>query len=214
MKLDNIIQTLLPHDEKFYHYFEESAQILFDASLLLKKFASVTAEERKTLSQEISEHEHRADTVAHKVFAELSATFVTPFDREDIHHLASALDDIMDFLDGSAHRFILYKIKECPPEMATLIETLHLSIAELLKGVKMLRDFRNSEPLQKVIHKINDYENQADRIFEEAIAKLFEEETNAIQVIKLKEVYVGLETATDKCEDAANVLETLLIKHG
>ena len=134
MKLDNIIQTLLPHDEKFYHYFEESAQILFDASLLLKKFASVTSEERKTLSQEISEHEHRADTVAHKVFAELSATFVTPFDREDIHHLASALDDILDFLDGSAHRFILYKIKECPPEMGQLIETLHLSIAELVKG--------------------------------------------------------------------------------
>ncbi|MBS4028802.1 MAG: DUF47 domain-containing protein [Ignavibacteriales bacterium] len=213
MKLDNLIQTLLPHDEKFYTYFEQAAQTLYDASLLLKKFSSVSAEERQILSQQITEHEHRADTIAHNIFAELSATFVTPFDREDIHLLTSALDDIMDYLDGSAHRFILYKIKECPPAMAQLIETLHLSIAELSKGVTMLRDFRNPIPLQNILHKVNEYENQADRIFEEAVADLFENETNAIQVIKMKEIYVSLETATDKCEDAANVLETILIKH-
>jgi len=213
MKLDNLIQSLLPHDEKFYIMFEQSAQILFDASLVMKKFPTVTLEERQTLCAEITEHEHRADIIAHQIFAELSATFVTPFDREDIHHLASSLDDVLDYLDGSAHRFVLYKIKECPQAIATLIDVLHLSITELARGVAMLRDFRNPEPLQKIIHKINDYENQADSIFEQAIARLFEEEKDPIQIIKLKEIYVGLETATDKCEDAANVLESLLIKH-
>ena len=213
MKFDTIIQAMLPHDEKFYIYFEEAAQTLFDASLLMKKFPFSTEEERKILSIQISVLEHEADTIAHKIFAELSASFLTPFDREDIHLLTSAVDDVMDYLDGSSHRFVLYKIQEFPKEMANLIDILHESITELKRGIFLLRDFRKPEPLQKIIHKINDYENQANKIFEEAIAKLFEEETNAIQVIKLKDVYVSLETATDKCEDAANVLETILIKH-
>ena len=214
MKLDNIIQTLLPHDEKFYKLFEQAAQTLLDASVLLKKIPIASAEERLSISNQITEHEHRADTITHEIFAELSATFVTPFDREDIHLLASALDDVMDYIDGSTHRFVLYKLKECPPAMTSLIEIIHLSVIELKKGVHMLRDFRDPEPLKKILHKINDYENQAYRIFEEAVSNLFENETDAIKIIKLKEILVSLETATDKCEDASNVLETLLIKHG
>lgn len=213
MKLDHLIQILLPHDEKFYTFFEESAQNLVDASKILRELRSGSAEQHEGTARLIHELEHRGDNVTHKIFAELNATFVTPFDREDIHILASALDDIMDYIDGSASRFFLYKVKSCPPEMARLIDILDGSVNELQKGVKLLRDFRKSAELQKILERVNEYENEADTVFQGAIAALFEDEKDAIQIIKLKEIYVGLETATDKCEDAANVMESLLIKH-
>jgi uncharacterized protein Yka (UPF0111/DUF47 family) len=143
----------------------------------------------------------------------LNATFVTPFDREDIHTLASALDDVMDFIDGTASRFVLYKVSSCPPDMIALMGILEKSIVELRKGISLLRDFRKADQLQKILEKINDYENQADDVFEHAVADLFENEKNPIQIIVMKEIYVSLETATDACEDAANVMESLLIKH-
>ena len=214
MRLDRLIQVLLPHDEKFYVFFEESAQNLVNAADLLQGFRQGSAEERKSLVEKIHDLEHQGDTVTHNIYSELNATFVTPFDREDIHHLASALDDVMDFIDGSAARFVLYKLKECPKDMAKLIETINSSVRELQRGVTLLRDFRKSDELQNILKKINEYENDADAIFEHAVADLFDNERDPIQVIKLKEIYVSLETATDKCEDAANVMEALLIKHG
>jgi predicted phosphate transport protein (TIGR00153 family) len=214
MKFDRLIQVLLPHDEKFYTFFEESAQNLVNAARLLQKIGGGTATEDQAIIHQIQEYEHQGDSVTHKIFAELSATFVTPFDREDIHTLASALDDVMDYIDGSAKRFVLYKLRNCPQSMTTLIEVLHRSVLELQRGVSLLRDFRKADELQKILQKINEYENEADSVFEQAIAELFEHEKDPIQIIKLKEIYVGLETATDKCEDAANVMESLLIKHG
>lgn len=214
MRLDNLIQILLPHDEKFYTFFEESAQNLVSAAALLPELRSTSLPERDTIVSRMHELEHQGDSVTHKIYAELNATFVTPFDREDIHQLASALDDVMDYIDGTAGRFVLYKLPECPKDMITLMDILQRSIAELQRGVSLLRDFRQTAELQKVLEKINEYENEADTVFERAIADLFENERDAIMVIKLKEIYVGLETATDKCEDAANVMESLLIKHG
>ena len=214
MKLDRLIQVLLPHDEKFYMFFEESAQNLVNAAKLLPDICKGNLAEREKVVQSMHELEHAGDSVAHKIFAELSATFVTPFDREDIQTLASALDDVMDYIDGCASRFVLYKVQECPKDILKLMEVLIRSVAALQRGVTLLRDFRHTEELQQIIKKINEYENEADSIFEHAVADLFEHEKDAIAVIKLKEIYVGLETATDKCEDAANVMETLLIKHG
>jgi uncharacterized protein len=214
MRFDHFIQVLLPHDEKFYSFFEESAQNLVNACTLLKQLPRATIAEREQLVTKMHEYEHQGDTVTHKIFAELSATFVTPFDREDIHILASALDDVMDYIDGSTSRFLLYKVDTCPPDMVLLIEILYDSAHKLQEGVRLLRDFRKIEQLQEIFKKVNEYENEADSVFEHAIADLFEHEKNPIQIIKLKEIYVGLETATDKCEDAANVLESLLIKHG
>ncbi|MBI3786978.1 MAG: DUF47 domain-containing protein [Ignavibacteriales bacterium] len=214
MKLDQLIQKLLPHDEKFYAYFEQSSQNLIDAAILFKELClTKTAAERDRVVLQIQELEHFGDTVTHNIFSELNATFVTPFDREDIHSLASALDDIMDHIDGSSGRISLYKLKKCPEQMIKLVDILHLSITELHKGVSLLRALHKAEELQRVFQKVNEYENQADAVFERAVADLFDKEDDPIQVIKLKEIYVGLETATDKCEDAANVLEGIYIKH-
>ncbi|HEY4612918.1 MAG TPA: DUF47 family protein [Bacteroidota bacterium] len=213
MKLDQFIQKLLPHDAKFFSMFEESVQNIVHASDLLKELAKAKNDhEREMLVGRIKELEHRGDDITHTIFSELNATFVTPFDREDIHHLTSALDDILDHIDGSAGRFTLYKIRKCPQSMVKLIDVLHDSIVELKRAVAMLRTMRDGADLQLVFQKVHQFENDGDTIFEKAIADLFEKEKNPIQIIKLKEIFVGLETATDKCEDAANVIEGILIK--
>ena len=213
MRFDRLIQVLLPHDEKFYSFFEESAKNLVKGAEVLKTLPRVSLPEREALVNKMKDLEHEGDSITHKIFAELNSTFVTPFDREDIHVLAAALDDVMDYMDGSSGRFVLYKVRECPKEMGKLIDVLYDSIVELQKGVSLLRDLRKADELQKILEKVNEYENDADSIFEQAIAALFENEKDPVYIIKLKEIYVGLETATDKCEDAANVLEAILIKH-
>ncbi|MEX1140439.1 MAG: DUF47 family protein [Bacteroidota bacterium] len=214
MRLDRLIQRLLPRDEKFFTMLEESTSNLLIGSELLKKLASAkTLAQQNKLIEEIKEIEHRGDTITHRIFSELNATFVTPLDREDIHLLASALDDILDHIDGSAQRLVLYNIKKFTPAMIRLCDVLHLSIGELHRGIGLMRDLHHTDRLEEVFQRVNQYENDADIIFDQAVAELFRREKNPITIIKLKEVYVGLETATDKCEDVANVLEGIVIKH-
>jgi predicted phosphate transport protein (TIGR00153 family) len=214
MKLDLLIRKVLPRDERFFVVFEETTQNLLKAVVLLKDLATVrNAKKRDALVEAIKELEHVGDDLTHKMFSELNATFVTPLDREDIHVLGSSIDDILDHIDGTASRFTIYNIKSVPPGVGKLVDVLERSIKELHQGVVLLRDVHRTEALQAVIQKINEQENEADAIFDEAIGRLFAREKKPIELIKIKEILVGLETATDKCEDAANVLEAILIKH-
>jgi predicted phosphate transport protein (TIGR00153 family) len=214
MKLDQIIKKLLPKDDHFFSLLEESTVNLRKAGIELKKLPNCkTQRQREEAAKRIKDIEHDGDSVTHKIFSELNSTFVTPLDREDIHELASALDDVLDHIDGCAHRFALYKITGVPKAFSELISVLILSMKELQNGVHLLRNLNKAEAIQSTFKKINEYENQADEIFDQAVADLFEKEKNPIRIIKMKEIYVGLETATDKCEDAANVLEGILIKH-
>jgi predicted phosphate transport protein (TIGR00153 family) len=214
MKLDFWIRKLLPKDEKFYQLLEESTTNLVKAGVALRMLPKCrTQQDRENTAAIIKDIEHAGDSITHRIFNELNSTFVTPIDREDIHLLASALDDVLDHIDGVAARFNLYKVPAVPDIMVDLIEVLNKSIVELTDGVHHLRNLNDMSSLGEIIKKVNDYENQADMIFDRAIADLFEKEKDPITVIKLKEIFVGLETATDKCEDAANVLEGLLIKH-
>src|SRR3990172_5024255 len=193
MKFDKIIQRLLPHDESFYKFFGEASQNLVNGVALLRELIlSKDASTRTKLVIQIKELEHNGDSLTHRIFSELNATFVTPFDREDIHQLTSALDDVMDHMDGVASRISLYKIKKYPISWALLVDILQLSIVELHRGIGMLRDINKSNELQRVFQKVNEYENNADIVFEKAVADLFEKEKSAIQVIKLKEILVGL----------------------
>ncbi len=213
MKLDRLIQMLLPHDDKFYSYFTKATQNLVETSELLRKIPKSSENERQQLVKQIQDKEHHGDVITHDIFFELNKSFITPIDREDIHILTSALDDVLDNINGSATRFALYKLKDCPPDAAKLIDILHNSISELHRGVGLIKNLNQPDQLRIVLKKINEYENEADDVFEQAVADLFENEKDPIKIIKLKEIYVGLETATDKCEDAANVLESILIKH-
>jgi predicted phosphate transport protein (TIGR00153 family) len=157
--------------------------------------------------------EHVGDSITHETFRELSANFITPFDREDIHALISAIDDIADYIHGSAKRIDIYKVETMTPSIIKLSELIQKSSVELHNAVAELRNMKNINKIKEACVRINSIENHADDIFDMEIAKLFQEETNAIEIIKMKEVLYALETATDMCEDAANVLESILVKN-
>ena len=214
MRLDRIIQALLPHDAMFFTYFDNLAHTIVEAADTLRTLPSMGKSEREAVVKKISDLEHKGDSISHEIFNELNRTFVTPFDREDIHTLATSLDDVLDLIDGSANRFHLYKIRKNSADLQRLTDIIYQAAMEIQHGISLISDFRRVEELKKVINKINQYENDADEIFDQSIAELFDNEKDPIELIKNKEVLVSLETATDKCEDVANVLETLLIKHG
>jgi uncharacterized protein len=213
MRLDRILQVLLPHHEHFFDLFEEAAQNIVDAADELMRLPETPRERWPELADRIKRIEHEGDSITHRIFSELSGTFVTPFDPEDIHTLATALDDILDNIDGSARRLLLYKIESCPPDMIRLIQSLQKSVVEVQSGVRMLRKLAKPEEMRRVIKRISVLEDEADDIFAQAVAGLFEQPSAPVEIIKLKEIYVALETATDVCDDAADVLEAILIKH-
>lgn len=213
MKFDSLLTFLMPKNDAFFAFFEQTADNLIEATALLKTLPTTPESGRADLVRRIEDHEHRGDSITHAIMSELNGTFITPFDREDIHRLASSLDDILDNIQGAVVRFQLYKVKSVPPDMVSLIEILDRSARELHAGIHMVRHLEKRDELAEILKRVNECENEADTAFEQAVADLFEKEKDPINVIKLKEIYVGLETATDKCEDAANVIEGLLIKH-
>lgn len=213
MKLDRIIQALLPHDDKFFMLFDKLSNAIVEGADTLRSLPSLPKSERESIVKKIQEVEHKADSITHDIFTELNSTFVTPLDREDIYKLASALDDVIDLIDGSANRFHLYKIKKNSADIQRLTEIIYQSAVEIQRGVQLISDTRRADELRKILQKINQFENDADTIFDQAIAELFDREDDAIELIKTKEVLVSLETATDKCEDVANVLESIMIKN-
>lgn len=215
MKLDAILKALVPKDEKFFKYFERDVENLLNASRVFKDLMSnnISKEERAQKIRKIEELEHLGDEVTHQIYSDLGATFITPFDREDIHELASKLDDILDYIQGAANRIILYRVETITPEMEKLAAMIHESVVELHKTIPHLRDLKNAGEMKESLVRINSIENEADDLFERAIAALFDNCKDPIQLIKSKELLVSLETATDQCEDAANVIESIIVKN-
>lgn len=180
---------------------------------MIKALKSKDLTERDAYIKEIQELEHKGDQITHNIFHELSSSFITPFDREDIHNLASAVDDILDFIHGSAKRIQLYNLKQPSSAMVELADLILQGNQQLHHGIKALKDLKNIEKVKEICVKINSIENLADDVFDSAAAKLFDEEKDAIELIRVKEILQNLETATDKCEDAANVLESIIVKY-
>lgn len=215
MKLDRILHVLLPKHDQFYDFFEKDVENLLSAATLFSELMvnTMSPEERVIKIRRIEELEHRGDEITHQIFSEVGSNFITPIDREDVHALASALDDVLDYLKGASSRIVLYRVTQIPPE-ATRLATLILDqVKELHKAIGFLRDLRNVESIRECLVRINSIENEADDLFEMAIAQLFETCKDPILLIKTKELYVSLETATDQCEDAANVVETIIVKN-
>ncbi len=199
---------LLPKDVKFFEMFEQmSSNLVLGASEiteLLREFKDTAAHVKR-----IKEIEHAGDEITHAVFVKLNSTFITPFDREDIHTLASSLDDVLDFINAAADRIMLYKITAAPAaayEIAKIIVQQAEALGRAVKNLEKLKDV-----LPHCVE-VNRLENEADRVSREAIGKLFDTEKDPIALIKIKELLEVLETATDKAEDAANVLETVVLK--
>ena len=199
---------LLPKETKFFEMFEQmSSNLVLGANAiteLLREFKDTADHVKK-----IKEIEHAGDDITHAVFVKLNSTFITPFDREDIHLLASSLDDVLDFINAAADRIMLYKITSAPPAAYEIAQIIVKQAEALGRAV------RNLEKLKDVLPhcvEVNRLENEADRLCREAIGKLFDTEKDPIALIKIKELLEVLETATDKAEDAANVLETVVLK--
>ncbi len=214
MQYSKILQVLLPRHDNFFNLFEEDAKNLQEAGAILQdvvRLRSNSARAEKIVRLEALEHQ--GDDITHKIFKELGSTFVSPFDREDIHFLAAALDDILDYIHGTGKRITLYGIDEFPPEGVALTDSLREAIDELSTAIPLLRDMANKDKVLNACVRINSLENRADDIFENAIAGLFKKSIDPVELIKIKEVLVGLETATDKCEDAANALESIILKN-
>jgi predicted phosphate transport protein (TIGR00153 family) len=199
---------LIPRTVKFFEMFAEmSGNLTRGARLLTEILADFKNVEARV--QELHEIEHIGDDMTHAVLTKLNQTFITPFDREDIHRLATSLDDVLDFIYAAAERLTMYKITSAPPAAHQLAQIIVLQTEEIAKGVAHLE--KQDNVLQYCVE-INRLENEADRVARDAIARLFEAEKDPIALIKLKELFEVLETATDKAEDAANVLETVVLK--
>jgi predicted phosphate transport protein (TIGR00153 family) len=215
MKFDSILHALLPKDDKFYNFFEKDAENLLAAARIFKELMTnaITKEERAQKIKKIEEIEHKGDEITHQIFQALGSTFITPFDREDIHELTSKLDDILDYLQGASTRIILYRVETISPEADRHACLIHDSVVELHKVIPKLRDLSDVKLINESLVKINSIENEADDLFERAIANLFDTCKDPILLIKSKELLVSLETATDQCEDAANVIESIIVKN-
>lgn len=212
--MNNIFKFFTPQDKKFHPLFEKAgSNALNIAEALLEMVSTTDLDARKTLFKEIERLEHVGDDITHSIFLELSKNFITPFDREDIHQLASAVDDVADYIYGTANRIQMYNISNVDEPVVKIAELLVEMCTDIDKAIKELRSFKNIRVIADACIRINSGENQADYVFTMAVAKLFEFETNAIELIKQKEVLQTIEKASDKCEDVANVLETILVKN-
>ncbi|MDB5205222.1 MAG: hypothetical protein JWR72_297 [Flavisolibacter sp.] len=206
---------LAPKNKIFYELFEKSADNVKQmGDLLFQVVSEPEFDKRQSLITKMEDVEHANDELTHTLFTELGRNFITPFDREDIHYLASALDDVADFVYASAKKINFYRVNPNNDiGLHKLAEIVVQSTSEVRKAVGELRNMKNMRVITDSLVKINSLENEADDIFDMCIERLFATEPDAKEVIKKREIYQVLETATDKCEDAANVIESIIVKY-
>jgi predicted phosphate transport protein (TIGR00153 family) len=214
MRLDRLIRHLLPKANKFLELFERDVENLALCSGCLRRlFETTDPDAQRRLVREIEEFEHAGDEVTHDIFHELGSTFITPIDREDIGALASAMDNIADNMDRAATRLDLFELRVFPRFFVDLAVIIDEAVKELRIAIPLLNDMRDIDRIKEAYVRVNAYENQADLIFYRALESLFREEKDPIALMKKREVLELLETAVDACEDAAVLLENVLVKH-
>jgi predicted phosphate transport protein (TIGR00153 family) len=214
MGVSTFFRKLLPKGDQFFELFTANVKNIKEAATDLRKLLDASGvSERKILITRIEDAEHRGDQITHDIFADLSTTFITPIDREDIHALASELDDILDLIEDVAVKTMLYKINEFPSEFRDLTDTLLKAVEELSIAVPLLNNMKNVTEIHRACEHVNTCENAADDIYHNAIARLFQEQKDPIQLIKLKEVLSDIEESIDKCEHVANLIEGVVLKY-
>jgi uncharacterized protein len=214
MGLNSIMKIFMPKDRVFYTLFEQVADTMAQMGKTMREVVKEPDfDKRAVLIARIEDLEHVNDDYTHKIFTELGRNFITPFDREDIHYLASALDDICDYIFASAKKINFYKVNPNDQGIQKMAELIDQGCEQIKNAVKELRNMRDMRKITEALVKVNSIENQADDIFDMSIDRLFETEADAKEVIKKREIYQVMEIVTDKCEDAANVIESIIIKY-
>lgn len=205
-----LLNKLLPRDQSFFAKFVELAETVNAAALaLVQMLRDYSSPERQ--AARIKELEHQGDTLTHNLITKLNQTFVTPFDREDIHTLSSRIDDVLDLVDAASSRLVLYRVRAVRPGVLELAEILQQSAARILDAVRVLE---TRDHILDFCIEINRLENEADRLSRGLIAELFDTEKDPVEILKWKEIIEVLETGTDKAEDVANVIESITLKSG
>jgi hypothetical protein len=204
-------ELLIPQDKIFFEMFERQAGTVREAAYQLvalsENFTNV-----KEKRHAIELLEHQGDQITHSIYEQLNRTFITPLDPEEISRLASTLDDVLDNIDGAAEKMFYYGIQDTDNHMVELAKLIHLSTVEIEGAVKRIRSIKDPRYVEERCIEVNRLENLADDVLAQAVMDLFKT-NDAIQIIKLKDIYENLETATDHCEDVANVLSDIAIRH-
>ena len=204
---------LIPREEKFYDLFDELINKIEEGGRLFIEMLEdyTNAETRLTKLKDI---EHEADIITHRTYEKMHKTFLTPIDREDIYALVNKMDSILDIIEAAAIRMFLYKIKAPTPECVKQAQLINAGIAKVKQVVHALRDMKNAQMILDACVEINTLENEGDYLLRQAMTHLFENETDAIELIKWKEIYERIEEALDTCEDVSNIAEGIVLKNG
>jgi uncharacterized protein Yka (UPF0111/DUF47 family) len=210
--LDLIFQALLPKDKLFFPLFDQACNNMVETAKVFEHALKSDSVTRIQSYETINLLEKQGDEITHAIMRETGNTFIVPFDREDIHALAMAIDDVVDYIYGTSKRIDLYKVHQISPAMIRLAEIITLSAIELQSALREMRSLKNVRKVKAHLHTINTLENEADIIMNSTIADLFKNETDAMMLLKIKEVITFLENATDKCEEAAHVIDSVIIK--
>ena len=215
MFIDTFFKLFLPKDKIFYSLFEQvTNNTHFMANHLKDLVYEQNVEKRTTIAHFIEDLEHKNDEVIHTIFIELGKNFITPFDREDIHYLASSLDKIADYIHATSKKIIFYKVNPNDTGILKLTELIVSSTLQIAIAVSELRNMKDLKKITDALIKINALENQSDDIYDLSIEKLFDSASgDFIEVIKKREIYQVLEKVSDKCEDASKIIESILIKY-
>ena len=203
----------LPKETSFFDFFEQHAELTVEGT---KEFLSLvtTGANIDAKAKRIADIEHETDVITHRCVEALHKTFITPIDRDDIHRLITKMDDIMDFVEAAAERIALYEITTMTAEVRDLADVLVRASEQVVLAARGLRNLKDPQTILKLCVDINRLENEGDQILRRAVAKLFKESAgDPINVIKWKEIYENLESATDRCEDVANIIEGVVLEH-
>jgi predicted phosphate transport protein (TIGR00153 family) len=208
----SLLEKLMPKTDTFFDFFEKQAALTVEGVRLLKELLEDFTEVQRKV-EEIKAVEHRADDVTHRAFELLHTRFITPFDRADIHRLLSRIDDVLDLADAAAERLWLYDVGSVLPEARELAGVLLAQARKMQDAVHGLRDIKDSKVILDACLEINALENQADTLLRQALAHLFRSGSDTLRVIKWKEILDLIETATDRAEDVANVIEGVVLEN-
>jgi len=211
----NFIARLMPREGRFFHLFDNHAKLIVDGALaladVLRQYEN--EKEREVGIKAIEDAEHAADRITHDTVQLLHTTFVTPFDRDDIHRLISRMDDVLDLIQDCGESLVLYDIQKITPEAIQLAELLRRCAEHVQSAVGLMASMADAPAILKICQEIDRLESEADKVMRGAISQLFRTETDVRQLIKLKAVYESLESATDKCQDVANVIESVVLEN-
>lgn len=214
MALQSFLKIFMPKNRIFYELFEQVANNVEKMGSVLKDVvAEPDFDKRAALITQLEDLEHANDELTHNLFTELGRNFITPFDREDIHYLATALDDIADYIYAAGKKINFYRVNPNDTGMQKFAELIEQGATQVKIAVVELRDMKNMRAITEALVKINSIENQADDVYDISIERLFQTENDIKELIKKREIYNAMENATDKCEDVVNVIESIIIKY-